>query len=65
MGATNGFPKLRGSYRDIFYSLLRSVHGFPGGFRKAICSSDGVLEQLLRPKQESLGKFMKIPKHFA
>jgi hypothetical protein len=42
-----------------FY-LLRIVHRFPGGFRKAICSSHAALEQLL-----TLGKSAKILRHLA
>ncbi len=42
-----------------------SVHRFPGGFRKTICSSHAALEQPLALQQEGLGKSMKILKHFA
>jgi hypothetical protein len=60
-----GFLKLHGSYRWLLESLLRSVHRFPGGFRKAICSFHAALEQLLALQQDGLGKSVKILKHFA
>jgi hypothetical protein len=41
------------------------LHRFPGGFRKAICSSHAALEQLLTLQQEGRGKSVKILKHFA
>jgi hypothetical protein len=60
-----GFLRPHGNYRWLFESLLRSVHRFPGGFRKVICSSHAALEQLLTLQQEGLGKSVKILKHFA
>jgi hypothetical protein len=60
-----GFLKPHGSYRWLFQSLLRSVHTFPGGFRKAICSSHAALDQLLTLPQEGLEKSVEIFKHFA
>jgi hypothetical protein len=59
-----GFLKLHASYRQLLKNLLRSVHRFLGGFRKAICSSHRTLEQLFELKQEGLGKSVKILKHF-
>jgi hypothetical protein len=60
-----GFLKPHGSYRWLFQSLLRSVHRFPGGFKKSICSSPAALDQLLTLQQEGLGKPVEILKHFA
>jgi hypothetical protein len=60
-----GFLKPHGSYIRLFKHLLRSVHRFPGGFRKAICSSHAALEQLLAPQKEGLGKSVKILKKFS
>jgi hypothetical protein len=54
-----GFQKPHGSYRWLSESLLRSVHRFPGSFRKAICSSHSALEQLLPLQQEGSGKSVK------
>jgi hypothetical protein len=68
MGATNRFSEAAWELQMvflIFLCLLRSVHRFPGGFRKAICSSHAALEQLLALQQEGLGKSVKILKHFA
>jgi hypothetical protein len=58
-----GSLKPHGSYRQLFQSLLRSVHRFPGGFRKPIFSPHADLEQLLALQQEGLGKFVKILQH--
>jgi hypothetical protein len=59
-----GLLKLQGNSRLLFNSLLRSVHKFPGGFRKAICRSHAALEQLLALQQKGLGKSVKILKGF-
>jgi hypothetical protein len=60
-----GFLKPHGSYRWLFQCLLRSVHRFPGGFRKAIGSSHAALDQLLTLQQEGFRKSEEILKHFA
>jgi hypothetical protein len=64
MGLQTGFLKPHGSYRLLFLNLLSGVHRFPGGSRKAICSSHAALEQLLALQQEGLGKSVKIVQHF-
>jgi hypothetical protein len=56
-----GFLKPHGRYRWLFQSLLRSVHRFPGGFKKSICSSHVTLDLLLTLRQKGLRKFVKIP----
>jgi hypothetical protein len=67
MGATNRFSEAAREIQMAFLKppLLRIVHRFPGGFRKAICIFHAALEQLLALQQEGLGKSVKILKHFA
>jgi hypothetical protein len=55
------FLKTHGSKRQLFQSLLESVHRFSGGFIKAVGTP--ALEQRLQ--QEGPGKSVKILKHFA
>jgi hypothetical protein len=44
---------------------MRATDEPPGGFRKAICSSDVAVEQLSTLQEEGLENFVKILKHFA
>jgi hypothetical protein len=52
MGATNKFS-------EAAWELQ-----FPGGFRKAICSSHAALEQLLALQQEGFGNICENSKAF-
>jgi hypothetical protein len=54
MGATNRFPEATWELQMAFLTPPENVHRFPGGFRKAICSSHAALEQLLALQQEGL-----------
>ena len=65
MGATNRFSEAAWELQMAFLKPPEECTQFPGGFRKAICSSHAALEQLLALQQEGLGKTVKILKHFA
>jgi hypothetical protein len=49
----------------LFKSLLRSIHRFSGGYRKAICSSHVALEQLSHTTARGFREFYENSKAFS
>jgi hypothetical protein len=64
MGATNRFSEVAWELQMAFLKPPEECKQFPGGFRKAICSSHAALEQLLALQQEGLGNICENSKAF-
>jgi hypothetical protein len=64
MGATNRFSEAAWELQMAFLKPPEECTQFPGGFRKAICSSHAALEQLLALQQEGLGNICENSKAF-
>jgi hypothetical protein len=64
MGATNRFSEASWELRMAFLKPPEECTQFPGGFRKAICSSHAAVEQLFALQQEGLGNICENSKAF-